>query len=535
LSTGATTQIAIPIKRTAPERHWSLRVHLLISYLLLLFVALGVMGVTLMVGLIVQPAPPQSTYQGFASLIRGLNISSLATEYERPNKGKIISETIRVILNDFGSNRDTRMLMLMIPKPPQNSTTATTPNSPIDARVVYDSAGLFTEQTLLYITPDNYVNMALQKSMPPAFHQVYGSFRNTDQQEWLFGGVTRDPRARQSFEIWTVMAEPRPTVSLQEALNDFSTALLPPLLQASCVGLLVALTMAILMTRILARPLQALARGASAVATGDYKHRVAEIGPSEMRAVAGAFNDMGRQVRDTQQSQRDFLANVSHDLKTPLTSIQGYAQAIIDGATKNPSAAAQIIYDESARLNRLVLELTDLMRMQSGRFSLNMQPLDVSEIVAAIGQRLSVVAERKGVRLILKTPSVPSVTGDGDRLAQVLTNLLSNAIHYTPEDGTVMVRTQVNHNGIEIQVQDTGIGIPASELPRIFERFYQVDKVRPPNREGSGLGLAITKQIVQAHGGYIRAESAGHNQGTTFTVWLPSPNLTTIIARRSKA
>jgi two-component system, OmpR family, sensor kinase len=290
--------------------------------------------------------------------------------------------------------------------------------------------------------------------------------------------------------------------------------------------------MAFLMTRTLARPLQALAEGATAVATGDYKHRVPEIGPSEMRAVAGAFNDMGRQVRESQQSQRDFLANVSHDLKTPLTSIQGYAQAIVDGATRDPKASAQIIYDESARLNRLVLELTDLMRMQSGRFSLHMQPLDVSQIVAAIGQRLSVVAERKGVRLNISTPALPPVTGDGDRLAQVLTNLLSNAIHFTPRGGTVTVETQVNQGGIEIRVQDSGIGISPTELPRIFERFYQVDKARGPDREGSGLGLAITKQIVLAHGGYIRAESAGHNQGTTFTVWLPSPEMSTMVARR---
>jgi len=514
----ATTQVAIPLKKNAQKRHWSLRVHLLISYVVLLFVALVVMGLTLMVGLIVQPAPPQSTFQRFAALIRGLNGKQMVDDFApRLRDVLLIPQSTRTRLSDFAESRDTRVLLVIA----------------ADSRgtVLYDTASLITPETLIYITPDNYMDPT-QKPMRPEMHQVYGSFRNSDQKEWLFGGLMYDNGGRKPLQTLIIMAEPRPTVSLQEALNDFSTALLPPLLQAGCVGLVVALALAFVMTRTLTRPLQALAQGAAAVATGDYKHRVAESGPSEMRSVAGAFNEMGRQVRDTQQSQRDFLANVSHDLKTPLTSIQGYAQAIIDGATKNPSAAAQIIYDESARLNRLVLELTDLMRMQSGRFSLHMQPLDVSAIVGQIGQRLRVVADKKGVRLILDTPSLPEITGDGDRLAQVLTNLLSNAIHFTPKGGTVTAQTQINQGGIEIRVQDTGIGIPPADLPRIFERFYQVDKARGPGREGSGLGLAITKQIVQAHGGYIRVESAGYNQGSTFTVWLPSPQLSTLVHRR---
>jgi len=524
MSPRATTQIAIPIKKNVPRRHWSLRVHLLLSYILLLFVALVVMGITLMIGVIVQPAPPQTTYQRFAALIQGLDEKAIDQEFTGQPRGPNRKRLVKVLV-DFAQSRDTRVLWIE----------TTGPNR---ATVRYDTANLFDEEASIYFSRDGYMSGPLQVNLPMPFRQVYGSFRNTDQKEWLYGGLVREANLRKDegrqplFQTFFVMAEPRPTYSLQEALNDFSTALLPPLLQAGCVGLIVALALAFMMTRTLARPLQALAQGAGAVASGDYKHRVAEIGPSEMRAVAGAFNDMGRQVRESQQSQRDFLANVSHDLKTPLTSIQGYAQAVIDGATRDPKAAAQIIYDESARLNRLVLELTDLMRMQSGRFSLHMQPLDVSEIVAAIGQRLNVVAERKGVRLILNTPALPVVTGDGDRLAQVLTNLLSNAIHFTPEGGTVTAQTQVNQNGVEIRIQDTGIGIPSADLPRIFERFYQVDKARGPNREGSGLGLAITKQIVQAHGGYIRVESAGPNQGATFTVWLPSPELSTMIARR---
>jgi signal transduction histidine kinase len=240
---------------------------------------------------------------------------------------------------------------------------------------------------------------------------------------------------------------------------------------------------------------------------------------------------MADEVQSEQQAQQEFLANVSHDLKTPLTSIQGYSQAIIDGAASNPVAAATIINDEAARLNRMVVELTDLARLQAGRLSMQMTGLDMGQLAEAVGQRLSIVAREKGVDLRLETMPMPEVAGDGDRLAQVLTNLISNAINYTPPGGTVTVRTQVANGGVEVIVEDTGVGIPPSELPRIFERFYQVDKARGPRR-GTGLGLAIVQEIVQAHGGKITASSAGENRGSTFTIWLPSPNLTTIMRRR---
>ncbi|MGL4650919.1 MAG: sensor histidine kinase, partial [Caldilineaceae bacterium] len=225
-------------------------------------------------------------------------------------------------------------------------------------------------------------------------------------------------------------------------------------------------------------------------------------------------------VQSEQRAQQDFLANVTHDLKTPLTSIQGYSQAIVDGAAGDPVRAAGIIYDEASRLNRLVIELTDLARLQSGRFSMHLQPINLSQLTDAVGQRLAIVAREKGVQFTVQTGPVPTVQGDGDRLAQVLTNLISNAIKYTPKGGAVRVNTSAQQNGVVLTVSDTGVGIPEDELPRIFERFYQVDKARGPRR-GSGLGLAIVAEIVHAHSGTIRASSGGEGQGAIFTVWLP--------------
>jgi signal transduction histidine kinase len=295
--------------------------------------------------------------------------------------------------------------------------------------------------------------------------------------------------------------------------------------------MLAAFILAAFISRSIARSLKSLASAAAAVAEGHYDQRVPENGPMEIQAVAQAFNRMSEQVRDTQKAQQDFLANVSHDLKTPLTSIQGYSQAIIDGAAKDPRSAANIIYEEAGRLNRMVIQLTDLARLQAGRLSMHMTAIELGQLTKAIGERLAIVAQEKGVSLEVNAPRMPEVAGDGDRLAQVITNLVSNAIKYTPSGGKVSVCTQATNGGVELVVSDNGIGIPPEDLPRIFERFYQVDKARGPRR-GTGLGLAIVAEIVHAHGGKIMASSAGPGQGSTFTLWLPSPQASTIMRVR---
>jgi two-component system OmpR family sensor kinase/two-component system sensor histidine kinase BaeS len=321
-----------------------------------------------------------------------------------------------------------------------------------------------------------------------------------------------------------LFAEQQPAQSLIDALSEFRDELARPIFQAGGIGLLAAIIMAVIISRTIARPLQYIASATTAVAEGQYDQQVPVTGPPEIREVAASINHMSGEVRAAQQIQRDFLVNVSHDLKTPLTSIQGYAQAIIDGATADSVKAAAIIYDEAARLNRMVVELTDLARLENGQLSMQMVPLDLSQIVAAVGERMVIVAHKKGLTMNVDAPPMPEIQADGDRIAQVVTNLISNAIKYTPSGGSIRVSTQINNGGIELTVEDTGIGIPAADLPRVFERFYQVDKTRGPRR-GTGLGLAIAQEIVHAHKGTISVASAG--EGSTFRVWLPSPQLKT--------
>jgi two-component system sensor histidine kinase ResE len=243
-----------------------------------------------------------------------------------------------------------------------------------------------------------------------------------------------------------------------------------------------------------------------------------------VRALAQDFNHMAARVQAAQQAERDFVANVSHELKTPLTSIQGFAQAIEDQAVSEPEDvqhAARVIREEAERLRRLADGLLDSAQIQSGTIRMAHVPLNLNEIAQASLDRLQQRANNAGVVLATRLAALPAVAGDGDRVAQVITNLLDNALKHTPSGGKVTVETQVAKDGVELSVLDTGAGIPPEDVPRIFERFYQVDKSRSEKTVGSGLGLAICKQIVEAHGGTLSAQSAV-GVGTRMTMWLPA-------------
>jgi signal transduction histidine kinase len=271
------------------------------------------------------------------------------------------------------------------------------------------------------------------------------------------------------------------------------------------------------------KPLRRLAEAARAITAGDYSQRVEEKGPREIRTLAATFNQMVEEVQHTQEGQRDFLANVSHELKTPLTSIQGYSQAVLDGAVTDPARAASVIYDEAGRMRRLVEELLDLARLESGQARLRRAHVDLSALLGAVIERMTPQARERGVSLEHEVRALPGLTGDGDRLAQVFANLIDNAIEHTPNGGRVLVRAVEVDGGVEASISDTGHGISPEDLDRIFERFYQVDKSRVRGeRKGTGLGLTISKELVEAHGGRIRAVST-LGQGATFIVWLPLP------------
>jgi signal transduction histidine kinase len=309
---------------------------------------------------------------------------------------------------------------------------------------------------------------------------------------------------------------------IRELIEELRGYVMPAVL----VALLFSLGVAFLLARSISRPVVSLAKASAAIARGDYTQRLPVRGRDELATLTHEFNAMASEVGKAYQMQRDFIANVSHDLKTPLTSVQGFSQAILDGAIKDEQGyrqAAAIINGEAQRMGRLVSDLLDLSRLQGGLVALELRPVELGPVLAQLVLSMQPQAGEAGVQLVAKlgTPPGAMVLADVDRLREALGNLIDNAIKYTPEGGTVTVAAQSTQAGVEVAVSDTGQGIPPEDLPRITERFYQVDKARSPgNGRSVGLGLAIVREIVLAHHGQMEIESTV-GVGTTVRILLP--------------
>jgi two-component system phosphate regulon sensor histidine kinase PhoR len=229
------------------------------------------------------------------------------------------------------------------------------------------------------------------------------------------------------------------------------------------------------------------------------------------------------ELRQTERLRRELTANVSHELRTPLTSIKGFAETLLDGAMADEVTCRRflsIIDGETDRLVKLVDDLLDLSLLESKRLTLELKPVDVSVLVAHTVDKLRPLAATQRLTLQQSGPSGIVVAADADRLAQVLTNLVDNALKYTPEGGRVDVQVAAVNGEVEVLVNDSGRGIGPEDLPHVFERFYRADRSRTRGSGGTGLGLAIAKHIVEAHGGRISVSSQP-NEGTTFKVTLP--------------
>lgn len=349
---------------------------------------------------------------------------------------------------------------------------------------------------------------------------VAARFIGPDGKRWLaYTRAISSSGFGQEAVVYAV-PEPGPFALLREL--GFGAAFV----RAGLVGLLFSVLLAWLIARSVAKPLLALAGAAEAITQGEYEQQLSLKGPEELQRVAESFNSMSAQVAATRQAQRDFVANVSHDLKTPITSIQGWSQALLDETAVSPedkTQAANIIYSEAERMGRMVAQLLDLARIESGQLTLNRTLLDLPEIAAVVRQNLLPRAQAHQIHLTLETESAPPVWGDYDRLMQVVSNLVDNALTYTPTGGRVhMTIRPYGEKAVELTVQDTGKGMPPDQLARIFERFYQVDKsrVRAEGQSGAGLGLSIVQELVLLHNGRIQARSE-EGKGSIFIVRLP--------------
>ncbi len=311
----------------------------------------------------------------------------------------------------------------------------------------------------------------------------------------------------------------------EKSITSAWTDLAPRLVIAGSIALIASLAVAFLVARSISRPLAGITSASEAMAHGNYQQRIPVRGRDEVARLARSFNGMAAQVSRSDRMMRDLLANVAHELKTPLTSIQGFSQALADGSlrsTEEYSSAGRIISEESERMRRLVNDLLYLSQIESGQIPLELQTVPVTTLLSDTAERVQWLLANDDRRLVVEpATALPPVSVDPLRMEQVLANLLDNAIRYTPAGGEIrMAASLIGTDRIRIDVHNTGSYIPPEEIDRIFERFYQVDRSRKHNGRNGGLGLAIAREIVAAHGGEISAASdpAG---GTTFSVAMP--------------
>ena len=289
-------------------------------------------------------------------------------------------------------------------------------------------------------------------------------------------------------------------------------------------AVLVAITVSVFFSRTIIAPLRAMMSASHRIADGRYDERVSVNGSDELAQLAERFNRMAERLDQTESMRRQLIGDVSHELRTPLTAIGGYMEGLIDGVLPATDETYDQVRMEARRLSRLVDDLQELSRVESGSYRLDIHPVQISTLVATIVRRLAPQYADKQVKLQIDIPgNLPEVLADEDRITQVITNLLANALTYTQLGGEVTISSAapVGHD-LLVTVADTGIGITPDNAAHIFDRFYRVDKSRSRSHGGgSGIGLTIAKAIVEAHHGRIWVESAGEDQGSRFSFSLP--------------
>ena len=465
----------------------SLRSRLWLSYAFIIITALGLVAMILFIYLLRNPISYRQTLERLQA------VQTIVVERENVPQSQSVSASAEKASRTF----NVRILLFSA-----------------DKKLVLDTyAG---QQVKLPFPPERKI---LRQNAIPIV-------RDVNKAAWLYS------LEQLSDGSYLMVASPRPRISILNVFDEF----LPLIFQGGVFALLLSLVVAFFFARWIADPLQKVVVAARSAPSAEIQP-VETGGPHEVQELTRAFNAMVARMQASQKSQREFVANVSHELKTPLTSIQGFAQAMLDGTADTDQAreqAAQVIYTESGRMHRMVLDLLDLARLDSGTADITMSPVNMPALLNAIAEKFSPQLQRAGVNIEVQVlPNLPTVLADGDRMAQVFTNLVDNALKFTPRGGLISLRALVQDNEMLISVTDTGAGIPEEAQAHIFGRFYQADPSRKGGEShGAGLGLAIAHEIVQAHSGRIIVRSR-LGEGATFEVSLPLvPKTAKTIARR---
>lgn len=307
----------------------------------------------------------------------------------------------------------------------------------------------------------------------------------------------------------------------QEFIEQARRTLLLAALLSGSAGIVLGLAL----SRNLAQPLSRLASAARAIAAKDLTQRVEPSGTAEVIEVGRAFNEMAASLEKAEELRRNLVADVAHELRTPLTVLQGNLSALLDGVYPLEMSEIAKLYDESRLLHRLVDDLRELSQAESGQLHLDLQALDLSDVIRSAVEAFSAPAKEKQVSLTHDlSPNLPQVRADSERIAQVLRNLLTNALRHTPRNGSISISAAAVESWVEVNVSDTGEGIAPDDLPHVFDRFWRGDRSRARESGNTGLGLAIARHLIESHSGQIGAESQGlSDKGSRF--WFKLPQL----------
>ena len=304
----------------------------------------------------------------------------------------------------------------------------------------------------------------------------------------------------------------------------FRDSLMHALIIATILATLVALAVSVFISRRIAAPVRAMLVSTTRIGAGHYDERV-PLPPGnsqdELGQLAASFNEMASSLEQTEQRRLELVGDVAHELRTPIATLQGYLEGLLDGVVEPTDETWAKLLAESGRLRRLADDLQTLSRAEAGQIPTSMQSVAPQALVDAAVDRLSQQYQEKNITLESHVADgLTPVYADPDRAIQVLTNLMTNALRYTPEGGHVDVTVTQSEGRVWFRVRDSGIGITAEQLPHIFERFYRAEKSRARALGGSGIGLTIARALAQAMGGELTAESAGAGKGSTFTFML---------------
>ena len=318
-----------------------------------------------------------------------------------------------------------------------------------------------------------------------------------------------------------VLLQTEPAVA--DVDEDIERAFLDALDRALLIGLLVSVVIAVMLAALVSgrimRPIARIRSGARRLAAGHYDERIPLPADVELSELAGDFNELAAALQETEVRRMQLVSEVAHELRTPLTTIQGYMEGLIDGVIEPSDEVYASVADEAARLQRVAADLSLLSRIEEGAVAFKFETVDLSMVAEKVANRLGQQYLDQGVALELQLDTLLAVSGDPDRLAQVFTNLIGNALGHTPTGGSVVVASSEAGDLARVTVSDSGHGISAEDLGRIFDRFYRAEQ--DPHSTGSGIGLTIARSIARSHGGDVTASSEGPGRGATFTVTVP--------------